>query len=173
MDEQISIRSANQNDAALIADISRQTFYDTFASQNTPENMQLFLDTRFSRETLMLEFSNPANLFFIAYKGEEVAGYLKLQDKDKPMLLQDFAAMEIVRIYAVNSMIGKGVGKLLMQMSIDTAIRRNNTLLWLGVWQENKRAIEFYKNWGFEIFGEHKFILGNDVQTDWLMKKQL
>ena len=70
-------------------------------------------------------------------------------------------------------MIGKGVGKKLMQTCHDIARQKGKKILWLGVWKENHRAIDFYKSWGFEIFGDQEFILGDDVQTDWLMKKDL
>lgn len=38
---------------------------------------------------------------------------------------------------------------------------------------KNKRAFEFYLKWGFEIFSSQVFLLGNDVQKDWVMKKNL
>ena len=72
-----------------------------------------------------------------------------------------------------NHKIGKGVGKKLMQTCHEIAKQKGKKILWLGVWKQNQRAIDFYTAWGFEIFGEQEFILGDDVQTDWLMKKDL
>lgn len=173
MSGEITIRAATKKDAELIADISRQTFYETFAAHNTKQDMDKFMSIQFAKEKLIAELSDPENIFFLAFGEDQVAGYLKLRDGQNPEQLQDFAAIEIVRIYSVTSMIGKGVGKLLMQTSIDEAIKRNKEVLWLGVWEKNQRAIEFYTKWGFEKFGEHDFILGNDIQTDWLMKKTI
>ncbi|HTE12726.1 MAG TPA: GNAT family N-acetyltransferase, partial [Chitinophagaceae bacterium] len=87
------------------------------------------------------------------------------------MELEDAEAIEIGRIYAVQKTIGLGVGKALMQACIGIAKEKNKQLIWLGVWERNQRAISFYSKFGFEKFGEHDFVLGNDVQTDWLMKK--
>jgi ribosomal protein S18 acetylase RimI-like enzyme len=70
-------------------------------------------------------------------------------------------------------MIGKGVGKKLMQTSHEVAEQRKKQILWLAVWKENQRAIDFYEHWGFEIFGEQDFLLGDDLQKDWLMKKAI
>jgi ribosomal protein S18 acetylase RimI-like enzyme len=81
--------------------------------------------------------------------------------------------LEIARLYAVSPMIGKGVGSLLMQKSIDTAKERNKEAVWLGVWENNHRAISFYTRWGFEKFGEQDFLLGDDVQNDWLMMRKV
>ena len=121
----------------------------------------------------MDELNDPHNIFFLAYLKNEVAGYLKLRDHPGPKELENLPAIEIMRIYSSSSLIVKGIGKLLMQTSIEEATRRKKSVIWLGVWEHNHRAIEFYRKWGFEKFGEHDFLLGNDVQTDWLMKRSI
>lgn len=168
-----TIRFAESNDAELIADISRQTFHDTFASQNTKENMDKFMNETFSKETLMKEVGAPGNIFLLAYEGEEPVGYVRMRENNNPPELGNIDAIEIARIYATTNAIGKGVGKTLMQKCIEIAIEKKATIVWLGVWQENHRAIDFYTKWGFEKFGTHVFMLGDDPQTDWLMKKSL
>ena len=87
--------------------------------------------------------------------------------------MENGTALEIARIYAVQKSIGKGVGRALMQHCIEIARQRNFRIIWLGVWEKNQKAITFYSKWGFEKFGDHMFMLGNDPQTDWLMKKVL
>jgi len=169
----LSIRYAIKEDAALIADISRQTFYETFAADNTKEDMDKFLGQQFTKGRLMLEVGSPENIFLLVYNDNEVAGYVKLRESKAPASLGNNNAMEIARIYAMGNMIGKGVGKVLMQASIDVAIEKNKEALWLGVWEKNQRAIDFYTKWGFEKFDETHFLLGNDVQRDWLMRKHL
>ena len=173
MNSQVTVRVASEKDSELIVEISRETFYDTFASENTKENMDKFMNEQFAKDKLIAEISGPENTFLLAYNGDKVAGYVKLQESAEPKNLENVPAIEIVRIYSVKSMIGKGIGKLLMQSCIDIARKRKKEIIWLGVWEQNQRAIEFYRNWGFEKFGEHEFILGNDIQTDWLMKKHI
>jgi len=169
----LTIRYATEDDAALIADISRQTFYDTFASFNSKVNMDIFMNIQFTKGRLMLEVGMPENIFLLAYMGEEVAGYVKLRDTRYPNTLGSTNAIEIARLYAMPDLIGKGVGKLLMEKSLEIAKEKNKDTVWLGVWKENKKAINFYTYWGFSIFDECDFILGNDLQKDWLMKKRL
>ncbi|HTQ66232.1 MAG TPA: GNAT family N-acetyltransferase [Puia sp.] len=172
-EEKLFIRLADQKDAELIAEMSRQTFYDTFASVNTKENMDKFLREQFTKEKLMAEAGAPGNFFLLAYLNQEPQGYLHLKKSVNPEELQNLAAIEIGRIYAVQKAIGRGVGSSLMQAAIDFAQIKNEEVIWLGVWEHNQKAIKFYLKWGFEKFGEHLFMLGDDPQTDWLMKKNL
>lgn len=157
----------------MIADMSRRTFYDAFAAQNTPEDIAQYMDTQFSRESLMAEVGSPGNIFLLAYLGDAPVGYMRLLEHEPPPEMEQEPAIEIVRIYSEQPAIGKGVGKALMQYALDLARKIGKNWIWLGVWEHNHRAIAFYTKWGFEKFGDHPFILGSDTQTDWWMKKKL
>jgi ribosomal protein S18 acetylase RimI-like enzyme len=169
----ISIKQATTAEAALIADLSRQTFYDSFAAENTPENMDKFMNEQFTRENLMKEVGAAGNIFLLAYIEDEVVGYTRLRETTNPLLIHNGPAIEIARIYAVQKSIGKGVGSALMQQCVYIARQKDARVIWLGVWEKNEKAIAFYTKWGFEKFSDHVFMLGNDAQTDWLMKKVL
>ncbi len=169
----ITIRIANIADAELVADMSRQTFYDFFAVQNSREDMDKFMNEQFTKEALMQEVGAEQNIFLLAYDGDQAVGYVRMRENNIPPELGIKEAIEIARIYAIKSATGKGVGSALMQKCIDIAKKKNYPVIWLGVWKQNQRAIDFYKRWGFKIFAEHDFILGNDVQKDWLMKRKL
>ncbi|MEO7394788.1 MAG: GNAT family N-acetyltransferase [Chitinophagaceae bacterium] len=167
----ITIRLANTDDAEIIADISRQTFYETFASQNTREDMEKFMSEQFTIEALIKEVDAEGNIFLLAYINEDLAGYVRMREGEKRPEFADKSSIEIARIYAIQSAIGKGVGKALMQKCLEFAIKSNKKLIWLGVWEKNEVAISFYTKFGFKKFAEHDFVLGNDLQTDWLMQK--
>jgi diamine N-acetyltransferase len=166
----ITIRFATPADASLIADLSRRTFYDSFAADNTKENMDKFMGERFTNELLMAEVGAPGNIFILAYRMGEIAGYARLRENNQPPELAGFSTLEVARIYALQEMIGKGVGKALMEKAIAIAREKAMQVVWLGVWEKNQRAIDFYTKSGFKKFGEHPFILGDDVQTDWMMR---
>lgn len=166
----VTVRYASISDAELIADMSRQTFYETFASQNSGADMDMFMNETFTRDALMKEVGADGNIFFLAFDGELPVGYARMREGDD---VAGQPAIEVARIYAVQSSIGRGVGRSLMQKCIDVAVEMRKEIIWLGVWEKNHRAIEFYQKWGFEKFGTHVFMLGNDAQTDWLMKKEL
>lgn len=160
-------------DAAMIAAFSRRTFYDTFAGFNTEADMKKFMDEQFAAKDLEEEASKNHRAFLLAFSDEELAGYAFLREAKQPAELNGADAIEIGRIYAGQSFIGKGIGRLLMENCLSIARSRNKQVIWLGVWEHNETAISFYKKWGFEKFSSHQFILGDDVQTDWLMKKTL
>jgi ribosomal protein S18 acetylase RimI-like enzyme len=166
----IDIRQAIVTDAGLIADLSRQTFYETFALHNTKENMDKFMNEQFTKDALMKEVGMKGNIFLLAMNDDNPLGYVRMRESDPPKELGKTESIEIARIYATTSSIGKGVGSALMKECIAIAKEKGKQVIWLGVWEKNQLAIDFYLRWGFEKFGEHDFILGKDVQTDWLMK---
>lgn len=169
----VTIRRATAEDAAMIADLSRKTFYDSFAADNTPEDIDKFMNEQFTREKLIAEVTDPESIFLLAVIDGEVAGYARLRHSPNPPELGDKPALEIARIYAVTHIIGKGVGSALMQECLTIARDLKKAILWLGVWEHNQRAIDFYTKWGFRKFSDHIFVVGNDPQTDWLMQKEL
>jgi diamine N-acetyltransferase len=167
------IREATVDDAVLIANISHQTFYDTFAAYNKKEDMDKFLGQQFTKGKLILEVGAKQNIFLLAYDGKTVAGYAKIRDDRVPVTMGNVSALEIARLYAMTSQIGKGVGSQLMQSCLKIAEQKQKEWLWLGVWEKNQRAIDFYTKWGFEKFDETDFLLGDDTQRDWLMKRKV
>jgi diamine N-acetyltransferase len=169
----IFIRFATAGDAELIAEISRQTFFDTFAPFNTKENMDKFLNKQFTKESLIKEVGVDGNIFLLAYIEKELVGYALMRESKNPIELENKSAIEIVRFYATQKSIGKGIGKALMQKCVDIGIEKKKEIIWLCVWSKNQRAIDFYTKKGFEKFGDHVFMLGDDEQNDWKMKKKL
>lgn len=173
MNEQVIIREASIYDAGTIADLSRSTFYDTFAPNNTEEDMILFMSRQFTRDALVAEVGMKSNTFLLAYKEGVLAGYVKLRESKGPPELREFSTLEIARIYVVKSMLGHRVGQAMMEHCIHVARSLHKQVVWLAVWEKNERAIKFYTQWGFETFSKQVFVLGTDLQNDWIMKKLL
>jgi ribosomal protein S18 acetylase RimI-like enzyme len=170
----ITIVQAHANDIELLQKLSIVTFTDTFAAYNTAENMRMYIEKYLSVENLLEELNNSENFFFIAFQENEPAGYLKLRlPQENVRALKDSKSIELERIYVVKKLQGSGLGYKLMQFAFDYSRQKGFDTLWLGVWERNEKAIRFYEKFGFEIFGEHEFILGTDKQNDLLMKKAL
>lgn len=100
-------------------------------------------------------------------------GYLKLNTAHAQTEPQAADALEIERIYVLSSYHGGGVGQALYHHAMSVAEDRKASYVWLGVWEHNHRALRFYEKNGFIAFGTHIFQLGNDQQTDILMKKSV
>ena len=144
----IHIRMATIDDAELISDLSKRTFYEAFHEQNTKEDMAEFLTINFTLEGTVDEFDNGMNTFFLAYYKGEISGYINLRVCDKLDKYPDVDPVLLSRIYVLDKFIGKGVGKALMQQCISVARDRNKDAICLGVWEHNPRAINFYTSWG-------------------------
>ncbi len=166
----LQIRQAGISDLASLQAIGRKTFEETFADSNSAENMAVYLVDGFSEERLSAELLNENSQFFFALLGDEVLGYLKVNVGDAQSEKQDSRAMEIERIYVLRQYQGKHVGFALYEQALAIAKARKAPYIWLGVWEENPRAIRFYQKQGFVEFGEHLFVLGDDAQRDVLMK---
>ncbi|GAA0892927.1 GNAT family N-acetyltransferase [Fulvivirga kasyanovii] len=169
----ITIRPAEKVDVKALQEIGRTTFTEAFGAVNSPENLQKYLDSKFSPEALAEEVANPDSMFFFAEHDGQVIGYLKINFGDAQTESMPEHTMEIERIYVLAKYYGKGVAKLLFDKAMSLARETNSVTVWLGVWEENPRAIKFYEKNGFVEFDKHSFILGEDVQTDILMKLTL
>jgi len=169
----MNIRYGTIADAQLLSELGARTFYDTFAKDNTPENIAAYLKRSFSTEIQLKELAEPDVIFLIAEYEGRPAGYAQLILDSKDEVIKGLKPLEIRRIYASQEHLGKGVGKELMQATIQEAQRRNCDCIWLGVWEKNQRAIVFYNKWGFREVGTHIFSVGEDPQTDFIMELSL
>ncbi len=165
------IRYATAADAELLAGLGARTFFDSFAAENTPENMSAYLASAFGPERQAAEIADPATIFLIAEIAGTAAGYARLKMGAAPACINGERPVEIVRFYACKEWIGRGVGPALMQACLDEAARRGCDYLWLDVWEQNPRAIAFYRKWGFVEAGTQTFQLGDDLQRDLLMQR--
>jgi len=161
------------NDIDQLQRIGRLTFSETFSSANTEANMIKYLEKEFSKEKLTYELSNKNSEFYFAVLENSIIGYLKLNFGQSQTELKDSKSLEIERIYVLKEYHGKNVGQTLYDKAIQIAKQININYVWLGVWEKNPRAINFYKKNGSVEFDKHIFKLGNDEQTDIMMKLQL
>lgn len=166
----ITLKKLTTQDLLPLQQIGRQTFYETFAGDNSPEDMEKYLDKSFAISKLTAEINNVNSEFYFAQIENNVLGYLKLNWGSAQTEEQDQNALEIERIYVLKEFHGKSVGQVLFDKAIEVAKAKKANYVWLGVWEENHRAIQFYQKNGFITFDKHIFQLGTDKQTDILMK---
>ena len=169
----IAIKKIGLEQLVPLQDIGRKTFYDTFFESDSEESMKAYLDTSFSTEKLTAELENPNSEFYFATQNEIVIGYLKVNFGSAQTELQDANAVEIERIYVLQEYHGKQVGQLLFEKAMAIAKNNHCNYIWLGVWEENHRALQFYTKNGFVAFDKHIFVLGEEEQTDIMMKLKL
>ncbi len=167
--DKFMVRRVKADEIESLQLISRRTFYETFWMSNSHQDMIDYLENSLSLEALSRELENPNSEFYFLFLDAESAtdfepaAYLKL----------NFLNVELERIYVLSKFQCKGIGRYLLDFSIQLALSRRAPILWLGVWERNYNAIDFYKQNNFQEFGKHTFRLGQDLQTDILMQKIL
>ncbi len=166
----INIEIAQKNDVNKISEIAKKTFIETFSETNSEEDLIFYLENNFKPEKISEEMDNPNSIFFISYFDDIPCGYLKINFNKTPKELKGYKTIELQRIYILKEFIGKKIGKLLMEKTINIARDKGADYIWLGVWENNHSAKKFYDNWGFKIFGSHIFQTGKNIETDELMK---
>jgi ribosomal protein S18 acetylase RimI-like enzyme len=163
------IRFAGPADATALASFAAKTFHDTYAHYNDPADMEYYIGKYFTPEQIAGEIAEEKTFFVLVMAGEAIAGYAKLKWGKRPVDGGYQKDLEIARFYAGKEFIGQGIGSLLMERCLSFARKEEADAVWLDVWKRNERAIKFYEKWNFRIAGEWQFILGKDVQDDFIM----
>ena len=167
----VTVRRANHEDAGLLAELGARTFVQTFATDNTPEDMAAYLAASFNLAQQTAELADPESTFLLAEVGGLAAGYAKLHAGQAAEGVEGAKPVELVRLYVSHEWLGRGVGEALMRACVDEARQAGHDAMWLGVWERNGRAQAFYRKWHFRAVGEHVFQLGSDPQRDILMER--
>jgi diamine N-acetyltransferase len=171
--EKILIRQADASDAQLIAVLGAVTFYEAYFEQDDPPDLANYIAEAFAPEKILTEIENPNATFFIIYRNEKAVGYAKFRrDGERPAGVAE-NSIELQRIYVLERVFGKGVGERLLNHCLAAAKREGFEFLWLGVWEENRRARRFYEKHGFRKVGTLTFPYGETVGTNLVLQKNL
>ena len=172
-----------ENQLPTLVALARETFVSTFVEQNNPDDFAAYVDTAFTLEVFKKEFYTEGSLFYFAENEGALIGYFKLNHNKIPHdaintipkfdTHKTLTMTELERIYLTEATHGKGFALLMMDEIVQLAQANKSAYIWLGVWEENRKAINFYQKMGFDKFGEHIFMIGEDAQTDWLMWKEI
>ena len=166
----LSFKKCDIKNLDELIEISRTTFVNAFEKDNNPEDFNNYLHAAFSKETIEVELLNPNSKFYFTYFNNVLVGYFKLNENEAQTEQFDKNTIELERIYVLEPFQGQQIGKYMLFKTIEIAKEKQVSFLWLGVWEKNKAAIRFYKRFGFKKFDTHFYNIGNDKQTDWLMK---
>ena len=164
-----TIRQCTSDDARLIRSLGMTTFRDTFAADNSQENMEDYLRHSFSPELVRSQLSEPESVFLLASVDGTPAAYMQLNTGKAQTEQFGDTSMEIERLYVLSDFKHRGLGTLLVNQAFKRARTQNLNKIWLGVWEHNEPAQRFYQAMGFKRTGEHTFTLGEELQTDWIM----
>ena len=173
MNKEIKLKEVKMENLEDLRSIGIETFIDTFKDDNTEEDLSEYLERAFNKKRLKEELSNENSYFYFILENDEIAGYLKLNILSAQTEDMGNDSMEVERIYIRSKFKRKGYGKIFIEKAIELAREKNKASIWLGVWEKNLKAIAFYESLGFVKKSSHSFFMGEDEQTDYIMRKDL
>lgn len=169
----VTIRTGVPEDAAVLADLARSTFFDTFAASNDASDMALHLERAYGVTQQSAELNDPDITTLIVEADGRAIAYAQVRTGQVPVCVTGAEPIELWRLYVDRGWHGRGVAQQLMDRVKAEARGRGAKTLWLGVWERNDRARAFYAKCGFVDVGEHIFLFGTDPQTDRVMATSL
>ena len=168
--QNLSLLKVTPGHLAMLQQLSKQTFADTYAQYNTEEDMRNYIATEFSDEKLLADINSRYVAFYFAMEGNEPVGFIKVNYAPSQTDVNDINSLELERIYVLKEHQGKKIGQFLLDAALGITKENDLDYLWLGVWDKNTNAQQFYAKNGFTAFGTHDFMLGSDRQRDILLK---
>ena len=165
------LKKAEISDLKLIIELGRETYYDAFHTMNSAETMSRYLDEAFNESKIGEELNNPGSEFHILYLEDQPAAYIKVNLAPAQSDINDPDSLELERIYVRQKFSMMGIGRHLMEHALGLARKNNCSYIWLWVWEKNEAALAFYSRMGFSKFGGHSFRMGDELQSDFLLKR--
>ena len=167
------IRKAEVKELQELLSLAKKIFSETFESANNPSDFKIYMDEAFNEKKIQEEFHEKGSQFYVALESGTIVGYARVRENSEVDSLMGGNHIELQRIYVDTPWQGKGISVELLKKCEEHVMALGKEWIWLGVWEHNPKAQHFYQKHGYEKFSEHRFRLGNDPQTDWLMKKRL
>ncbi len=173
--KKMTIRNATIADAEALRELSATTMREAFGPPFNPiEWVDAYIDRAMTLPHIQKELTDSRAAFFVMESETgELIGYAKVRRKAPPRRMPERNALEIQRIYLLKNQIGGGRGKQLMDHCLAYGKLKGFQVVYLGVWERNEHAIQFYERQGFKPFGWHVFQFGPDRQRDIWMRKAL
>ncbi|MGT2925723.1 GNAT family N-acetyltransferase [Streptococcus cuniculipharyngis] len=163
----------SEKDVATLRELAMETYVDTFGQSIKEEDLQTYFATTLSMDNLAAELANPNSQYYFIKQDDEPVGFVKVNQGSAQTEQELENAFEIQRLYIKKDYQGLGLGKKIFEFALDLANKSTCDWVWLGVWEHNYKAQAFYAKYGFEKFGQHEFITGDTVDTDWLLRKPI
>lgn len=161
----MNIIKATINEITELQQISTTTFKETFGADNTKEDMEVYFQNNMSIEVFKKELLSESEDYYLLIDDNKVIGYIKMFIRSNKC--------KLVRIYVLNEYQGNGYGQKLLDYAMMKAKETKATHLELGVWEHNTKAIKFYQKNKFTIVDNIQFVLGADIQNDYVMQLKI
>jgi ribosomal protein S18 acetylase RimI-like enzyme len=172
----LAIRRGTSADAALLTDLARRTFHDTYAADAPPDQLAIHLARAFSLEAQAAELTDQGLVTLLALVDDVPTGFAQVRidlSHPVPPCVPPGPPVEVVRFYLEQAWAGRGIAGPLMEAVRAIGRGAGGTVAWLSVWEGNRRAIRFYEKCGFREVGRAPYRFGDRIEMDWVMSSAL
>jgi GNAT superfamily N-acetyltransferase len=153
--------------------ISRQTFSDTYGATHAAAVVARHVAERFDDAQLRAELADPLRTVLAVMHAGHWVAYAVLRSGSAPVELTGRHPVEMERFYVDRAWHGGGVAAPLMAAGLDAARQQGCEVAWLGVWEQNSRAIRFYTRCGFADVGRTTYLFDGHAENDVVMATPL
>jgi len=168
----ITIREATSKDANRISKIGTSVFLSSYQYAHDQNDMDIYLKENFSKNKIKEDLLIKTVHYFVAETNGIVVGLVKINTNMWTWRFKGRLTLEVQRLYIPKDMEGKNIGRRLMSAALDAAEKRNYKIIWLSVWENNKKAIIFHRQFGFSIVGDGTFCMGKSKRKYLIMRKK-
>lgn len=153
------IKKIKTTDFQLLADIGKRTFIESHGHSAAPEDIDRYVHEKYSAAACREELNDVNNIYHFIYHDSKPAGYSKIILNAAHPNIPTENVTKLERLYLIKDFYGLQLGQELMRFNIELSQKNNQNGMWLFVWKENRRAIDFYLKTGFKIIGSYDFKL--------------
>lgn len=154
-----SITRASEDDLPLLSELGRNTFIESHGHSAPIADITKYVEQKFTYEVLQEELKDQNNIYYIVYYDKRPAGYSKILFNSPHSNIPQKNVTKLERIYLLKDFFDLKLGLGLLTFNIDLSKRNDQAGMWLFVWKENPRAINFYSDIGFKVIGSYYFQL--------------
>jgi ribosomal protein S18 acetylase RimI-like enzyme len=168
------LRSAEEQDAERLAGFWRDRYGETFAHLYPEADLSAFYAATYNTAKIAAEIADPGytHVLALAQDDHRILGAMKGGAVGLP-IPETNGLWELHRLYLTRETQGSGLADALMAIAQQTARTAKADAMVLGVFSENHRAQRFYAKHGFEKIGAYKFVVGQTLDDEWIMRAPL
>jgi ribosomal protein S18 acetylase RimI-like enzyme len=162
----VTICRGSVADAAELAVFAARTFKETFSADALPDDMEAHQTASYGAAQQAAELADSSVATILARSDGELLAYAQVRKNTPPPCVTHVAPIELHRFYLDRRAHGTGMASKLMCEVHHAAREFKGRHIWLGVWENNRRGIAFYKKKMFVDVGSKVYMVGPDKQID-------
>ncbi|HMT28162.1 MAG TPA: N-acetyltransferase [Bacteroidia bacterium] len=153
------ITQAKLTDVPVLSEIGRLSFIESHGTSAQESDINSYVKKAYNHETIKAEIENPENNYYLIIENGTPAGFSKMQLNTGHSNIQLSNVCKLDRIYLLKEFYNLNLGRELLNFNLELAKQNNQSGMWLFVWKDNTRAVNFYKKLNFEVIGTYEFKL--------------